>query len=380
LRILVLGKGNIGAVSAKDLAQTLPSVEIVVADKKLNQNSHIDNSVFLVQLDASNYRKLVDFAKEFDLVIGALPGAIGYQSVKACIDAKVDMVDISYMPQNPLMLNQDALKAHVTIVPDCGLAPGLSSMLVGHAVGLLDHVENVHVMVGGLPKERFPPLGYTITWSVNGLMDEYTRKARIVQNGKMMEVEPLSGLEKVEFPKVGQLEAFYTDGLRTLPHTVKGVKSMWEKTLRYPGHAKRIRLLKALGFFNEETIKVDDVIITPRKVTAQLFEKKLRRPKIRDIVVMQVDVSGEKEGINTCYTYRLLDEYDEKCETTAMARTTAYPASVVAQFLVQKTIKEKGIVPPEKLGIKENIFKKLMFELKKREICIMQETVQMLDI
>lgn len=370
MRILVLGGGNIGTVVAKDLAESLPSIEIVIADKKPSRIKEVKDNVSLVQLDASNHHELVDTAKRFDLVIGALPGKIGYRSVKSCIDAEVDMVDVSYMPENPLMLNQDAVKAHVTVIPDCGLAPGLSSMLVGHAVSMLDQVENVHVTVGGLPKEPLPPLDYTITWSVNGLIDEYTRKARIVENGKIIEVETLSGLEKVEFPTVGELEAFYTDGLRTLLHTVKGVKSMWEKTLRYPGHAGKIRLLKALGFFNEEPVEVDNISVPPRKVTAELFGKKLRRPEVRDMVVMKVDVGGVKEKVKTRYTYHLLDDYDEECGVTAMARTTAYPASVVAQFLVQKSVEQKGVVPPEKLGMKENVFNKIMAELKKREIKI----------
>lgn len=372
MRILVLGGGNIGIVVAKDLAESLPSFEVVVADKKPSRIKGVKDNISLVQLDASNYNELVDVAKTFDLVVGALPGEIGYQSVKACIDAKVDMVDVSYMPENPLTLNQDAVKAHVTVIPDCGLAPGLSSMLVGHAVSMLDRVDNVHVMVGGLPRERLPPLGYTVTWSVDGLIDEYSRKARIIENGETVEVEVLSGLEKLEFSNVGELEAFYTDGLRTLLHTVKGVKSMWEKTLRYPGHAEKIKLLKALGFFSEEPVEVNNFSVSPRKVTAKLFGKKLRRPEVRDRVVMKVDVNGVKEEVETCFTYHMLDDYDEKFGVTAMARTTAYPASVVAQFLVQKAITEKGVVPPEKIGMKKNLFNKIMAELEEREIKIVQ--------
>jgi len=141
-----------------------------------------------VRLDAHNYHGLVDTMKKFDIVIGTLPGNLGYRSVKAAIDAGIDMVDLSYMPENPLTLNEDAVKADVTIVPDCGVAPGLSNLLVGRAISKLDQVEEVDIMVGGLPEVPAPPLGYTITWSVEGLIDEYTRKAKIVENGEVVEI------------------------------------------------------------------------------------------------------------------------------------------------------------------------------------------------
>ncbi|MFB0514396.1 MAG: saccharopine dehydrogenase family protein, partial [Candidatus Bathyarchaeia archaeon] len=293
-------------------------------------------------------------------------------SVKAAIDAKVDMVDVSYMPENPLTLNQDAVKAGVTIVPDCGVAPGLSNLLVGRVISKLDQVENIYIMVGGLPEEPAPPLGYTITWSVEGLIDEYTRKARIVENGEVVEVEALTGLEEVEFAGVCKLEGFYTDGLRTLLHTVKGVNNMWEKTLRYPGHVEKIKLLKTLGFFDEHPIEVENVRLPPRKVTIKLLEKKLQRPEIKDILAMKVQVSGITEKSKKCYVYHLLDRYDQKHEITAMARTTAYPASILAQLIAQKTIEEKGVIPLEKLGPQEKIFNKILAELDKRQVKIVK--------
>ncbi len=377
MRILVLGYGNIGSVLATDLAESMPSTEVVIAGRHRNKAEkaataiHKEN-VTGFQLDANNYHGLVDTMKKFDLVIGTLPGDVGYRSVKAAIDAKVDMVDVSYMPENPLTLNQDAIKAGVTIVPDCGVAPGLSNLLVGRAISKLDQVENIHIMVGGLPEEPVPPLGYTITWSVEGLIDEYTRKTRIVENGEVVEVEALTGLEEVEFPGVGKLEGFYTDGLRTLLHTVKGVKNMWEKTLRYPGHVEKIKLLKTLGFFDEHPIEIENVHLPPRKVTIKLLEKKLRRPEIKDILAMKVEVSGITEESRNCYVYHLLDRYDQEHGVTAMARTTAYPASILAQLISQKAIEEKGVIPLEKLGVKEKIFNEILAELEKRQVKIVE--------
>ncbi len=377
MRILVLGYGNIGSVLATDLAECMPSTEVVIAGRhrdKAEEAATVINreNVTGFQLDAHNYHGLVDAMKKFDLVIGTLPGDVGYRSVKAAVDAKVDMVDVSYMPENPLTLNEDAIKADVTIVPDCGVAPGLSNMLVGRAISKLDQVENIHVMIGGVPEEPVPPLGYIITWSIEGLIDEYTRKAKIVENGEVVEVEALTGLEEVEFPGVGKLEGFYTDGLRTLLHTVKGVRNMWEKTLRYPGHVEKIKLLKTLGFFDEHPIEVENARLPPRKVTIRLLERKLRRPEIKDILVMTVEVGGIAEGSRRCYVYQLLDRYDQKRGVTAMARTTAYPASILAQLIAQKAIEEKGVIPLEKLGVKEEIFNKILAELEKRQVKIVE--------
>ena len=375
--ILVLGYGNIGLVLAKDLAENMPSTEVVIAGRHRNKAeaavAAIDRkNVRGIRLDADKYLILVDVMKRFDLVIGALPGDIGYQSVKAAIEARVDMVDVSFMPENPLTLDGNAVKAGVTIVPDCGVAPGISNLLVGHAISKLDEVESIRVIVGGLPEEHVPPLGYVVTWSVANLLDEYSRKAKIVKNGKVAEVEALTGLEEVEFPGVGKLEAFYTDGLRTLLHTVKGVKNMWEKTLRYPGHAEKVKLLEALGFFDGDPIDVGSARLPPREVTVELLKKKLRRPEIRDILAMKVDVSGIAEGSKRRFSYHLLDRYDTENGITAMARTTAYPASIIGQLIASKAIEEKGVIPLEKLGVKERLFNKILLELEKRQVKIVE--------
>jgi saccharopine dehydrogenase-like NADP-dependent oxidoreductase len=230
-------------------------------------------------------------------------------------------------------------------------------------------------MVGGFPEIPVPPLGYVITWSPESLIDEYTRKTRIVKNGRIINVEALDGLEEVEFPNVGRLEAFYTDGLRTLLHTVDKVDSMWEKTLRYPGHAEKVKLLKALGLFDERQINVGDVSLSPRAIMAKLLEQKLCRPEVKDIVALKVEVSGARDGLQKRLEYTLLERYDEKRGITAMARTTAYPASIIAQLILGKAIKEHGVVPPEKLGKNEKLFQTFMNELRKRKVEIIEEII-----
>ncbi len=378
MRILVLGCGNIGSVAAEDFAGSMGTFEVFVADKNVARAKEVAeaismNNVSHIQLDASNYGELVNTIRNFDLVTGFLPGNLGYRLIKASIEAGRNLVDVSYMPNNPLRLNEEAVEAGVTVIPDCGLAPGISNVLVGHALKKLDRVSTVHIMVGGLPEKPVPPLGYIVTWSPENLIDEYTRKARIIKNGKIVDVETLSGLEKVQFPNVGMLEAFFTDGLRTLLHTVKNVGDMWEKTLRYPGHAEKIGLLKILGFFDEEQIRVDGVNLSPKKLTAKLFERKLRKREIRDIVAMKIEVSGIRNDRHVSFVYHMLDRYDEDRGITAMARTTAYPASIVAQLMFRKVVKENGVVPLERLGASEKFFSMFLSELEMRGIEITEE-------
>jgi saccharopine dehydrogenase-like NADP-dependent oxidoreductase len=380
MKVLILGCGNIGSVAADDFAKSMSSVEVFAADKNAARAKEAakrvgTENISWIQLDVSNYSELVKELENFDLVMGFLPGSLGYRLVKACVEVGRDLVDVSFMPENPLTLNSKALEANVTIVPDCGLAPGISNILVGHALDRLDRIQTVHIFVGGLPETPLPPLGYVVTWSTESLIDEYTRKARIVEDGEIVDVEALSGLEKVEFPNVGELEAFYTDGLRTLLHTVNDLDSMWEKTLRYPGHAEKVGLLKALGFFDEKHIHVEGVNLSPKKLTAKLLEQKLCKPKIKDIVTLKVEVSGVKEGKQVRHVYHLFDRHDEKRGITAMARTTAYPASIIAHLILRKTIKEKGVVPPEKLGMHEEFFQVFLNELEKREVKITKKEV-----
>jgi lysine 6-dehydrogenase len=380
MKILALGCGNIGSVAAKDFAKSMSSVKVVIADKEsakareVAERIDVDN-VSWMRLDASNTTELLNALKNFDLVIGFLPGKLGYGLAKACIAAERDLVDVSFMSENPLALNEEAVRAGVTIVPDCGLAPGISNILVGHALSRLDSVQDVHITVGGLPEKATPPLGYTITWSPESLIDEYSRRAMIIRNHEEVEVEALSGLETVIFPEVGELEAFYTDGLRTLLSTVENARSMWEKTLRYKGHAEKIRLLKELGFFDEKPVEIDALSLPPRRLTAKLLELKLRKPEIKDIVLMKVEVCGFEENKRIRYVYRLLDRYDEERGITAMARTTAYPASIMAQLTLKKLIKQKGVVPPEKIGMKKELFDTILAALERRGIRIREEIV-----
>ena len=382
MKILVIGCGNIGFVVARDLAENLPSAEIVLADVDKTRVSEAASrinrqNVSWVRLDASNETELKGALKGFDLAVGALPGSMGYQVCRAAVAAKVDLVDVSYMPEDVMVFNEEALRAGVSLLPDYGMSPGLGNILAGHAISRLDKVESVHMLNGGLPEKPVPPLGYVITWSVNDLIDMYSRRVNIVKNGRTVQVEPLSGLEETDFPGVGKLEAFYTDGLRTLLYTVKGCEDMWEKTLRYPGHVEKIKLLKTLGFFEEKPVQLGNAAVSPKELTARLFERELKKKGVPDIVVMSIEVTGKEKGKHVAFTYHVFESADEKLQVTAMARTTAYTTSAAAQLLAKGMITEKGVIPPEKLGMDRQLYDEFMRTMKAHGI-IVAETRRLL--
>jgi saccharopine dehydrogenase-like NADP-dependent oxidoreductase len=373
MKILVIGCGNIGFVAARDLAENLPSTEVVLADVdkvRVSEAAFRINrqNVSWIRLDASNKTELTSTLKDFDLAVGALPGSMGYQVCKAAIAAKTDLVDVSYMPEDVMTLNKEASRAGVSLLPDYGMSPGLGNILAGHAISKLDSVESVHMLNGGLPEKPLPPLGYVITWSVNDLIDMYNRKVNIVKSGKTVQVEPLSGLEEIEFPGVGRLEAFYTDGLRTLLYTVKDCKDMWEKTLRYPGHVEKIKLLKTLGFFQEKPVQIGEIAVSPKEVTARLFEKGLKKKDVPDIVVMCIQVTGKQNGKPVMFSYYVFESVDKKLHVTAMARTTAYTTSAATQLVARGMVAEKGVIPPETLGMNQKLYEEFMHIMKAHKV------------
>ena len=375
MKILVLGCGNIGSVAARDLAENLPSAEIVVADASKTRAEETAKeigraNVSFTLIDATNRNELTDTIGKFDLAVGALPGFLGFRVCKASISAKVDIVDVSFMPEDVMKLHKDALKAKVCVIPDCGMSPGLGSMLVGRASSQLDTVESVHMFNGGLPEKPVPPLEYVITWSAKDLIELYTRRANIVRNGKLTQVPGTSGVEELTFPGVGNLEGFYSDGLRSLLKTVKVTGDMWEKSLRYPGHAEKINLLENLGFFEKKPVQVEGAEVSPRALTERLLEMKLKKPGTPDIVAMLIEIVGLKNAKRIQFQYRMLERFDKKRNVTAMARTTAYTTSVVAQLVAKRVIAEKGVIPTEKLGMNKKVYTRFMGMMKKKGVTI----------
>jgi saccharopine dehydrogenase-like NADP-dependent oxidoreductase len=373
MKVIVLGCGKIGSVTARDFSQIVEGSQITMSDisRERASNAASEIGATWTRLDTSDYSAMVKKINKFDMVLGALPGDLGYSAQKAAVEAGVDMVDVSFTPEDPLGLDEAAMKAGVTIIPDCGVAPGLSNLLVGYSASRLDTLDEAHILVGGIPETPVPPLGYAITWSADGLIDEYTRDVSIIVDSRNIQVPALSGLEEIDFPGVGKLEAFYTDGLRSLVKSFPKVKSMYEKTLRYPGHVEKIKLLRELGFFSEEPLIIDTgTRVSPKFITARIFERSLWNPEIGDILAMRIEVIGEVNGMQHNYRYKVLERFDQETGISAMARTTAFTAAIVAKMLALGKISLKGVIPMEKLGMNHKFVRSLISNLEKKGVQI----------
>jgi len=307
--------------------------------------------------------------QDADLVISAVPGFLGFRTLQAIIEAGKNVVDIAFFPEDPFELDEPAKRAGVTAIVDCGVAPGMSNLLVGHVSSLLDKTESVAIYVGGLPENREGLFEYRAVFSPIDVIEEYIRPSRIVQDGEIVIREALSGVEVLHFPDAGDLEAFNTDGLRTLAHTIDA-PNMIEKTLRYPGHAAKMQLLRDMGLFSTEAVELQDgTSVRPIDLTTKLlFPLWELKEGERDLTVMRIQVSGIKNGTSVRHTYDLIDRFDEASGTTSMARTTGYAATMAARMLAEGLFDETGIHPPEFIGRKPECVDFLLAGLRDRGI------------
>jgi lysine 6-dehydrogenase len=371
-RVVVIGCGRMGSVIAREIACLSPDSHLILADKDVSRVRRLASEIGAdriegVYLNASRVGDIGRVMKGADVAIGALPSKYGYNCLLGAIKAGVNLVDISYVEEDPLALNRRAKERGIIIVPDCGLAPGLSNLLIGRACSTMDEVKEARIYVGGLPQLPRPPLNYSVTWSLEDLIEEYTRKVRILINGEVREVPPLSGLEKVDlFPEVGELEAFYTDGLRTMLRLRRKVGNMFEKTLRYPGHASKFKTLYELGFLDDKEVEVEGHKISARKFTERVLEEHLASKDPRDLVLLFVEAIGKRGGKARGLKFRLVEKFREEKKVTAMSELVSFMASTVSKLILDGEIKKRGVIPPEDLGMELDIFWKLMEELKKR--------------
>ena len=364
-KVIVLGAGMVGSAIALDLAK---DYDVTAADKRREPLLTLKaKGIKIKQCDLSNHKKLHDLVKNFDLVIGAVPGFMGFQTLKTVIAAKKNVVDISFFPEDAFLLNKSAHKHDVTAIVDCGVAPGLSNMIAGYHHHRM-MVENFECFVGGLPKQRKPPFEYKAPFSPIDVIEEYLRPARLVVNDDEVVRDALSEIEMVRFENVGELEAFNTDGLRSLLHTVD-IPNMKEKTLRYPGYAGKLKLLRDAGFFGSKPIRVNGTMIKPIDFTTNILfpQWKLEKGE-KEFTVMRVIVTGNENGKAIRYEYNLHDEYDAKSGITSMARTTGYTCTAAARLVLEGDYDQKGISPPEFIGAREECFSFVMQELSKRGV------------
>jgi saccharopine dehydrogenase-like NADP-dependent oxidoreductase len=351
MRITVLGGGRVGAAIAKDLAEDREhTVTVVDRSAQALAGFGYADGVVPVRGDLGDPGAVRAIVEDHDLVIGAVPGALGFQTAKAVLEAGKHIVDISFFPEDPSLLDEPARRAGVTAVIDCGVAPGLSNMVLGHVESELDHVRRYECFVGGLPVNRTPPWAYRAPFSPADVLEEYRRPARLRRDGHAVTVPALSEIESVHFPEVGELEAFNTDGLRTLLHTTT-VPDLSGKTLRYPGHARRIIALRDAGFFGTEPVRVGGMDVRPIDVTSRLlFDQWYLSDDERDLTVMRIIVEGRRGEEEIRRQFDLLDYYDDDRRVASMSRTTGYTCAAVARLVANGSFRRPGIVPPEYIG------------------------------
>lgn len=364
-KIIVLGSGMVGRIMAVDLARDF---DVTAADlRPANLERLKGTPVKPLAADLSDAGAVGRAVEGFDLVVGAVPGSLGFSTLRAVLEAGKDTVDISFFPEDAFLLDGLAAKNGRTAVVDCGVAPGMSNMILGHHASRMS-VTHFACYVGGLPFKRDFPFEYKAPFSPADVIEEYTRPARYVENGHLVVKPALSDAELMDFPEVGTLEAFNSDGLRSLIATMS-IPNMIEKTLRYPGHVERIKALRDSGFLDPEEIEVGGSRIRPLDFTSALLFKQWHLHEEDDeFTVMRIVIKGEEEGRPREIVYDLFDRRDRATGFSSMARTTGFPATAAARLILSGAFARKGICPPEYIGSDESCFRSVMAELESRNV------------
>ena len=354
LKVVIFGAGLMGTTIARDLVKSKEVERVTLCDVDVSRLraarlAEISPKLRLKKHDVRHRVQTIDLLRRFDVGIGALPHDLCEYPIRATLAAAVGYVDLIYgWRYERSKIGLAAKRRGIAIIPACGLAPGLSNVLAWAAVDKLDSVHDVHIKTGGIPERPRPPLNYRIVFSFEAVLEEYLRKARIVRNGRIMDVEALSGLEEITFPQpIGRCECFYTDGLSTLVQTIRHVRNMDEKTIRWPGHVAQIRTLIECGLLELKPITHNSHRIIPRKFTEQVLSDRLSLGNEKDLTLLRVDVVGKKNGKTVHNRYDMIDHYDSRNNITSMARTTSYPCAAAAQLLGSSRIAVTGLVPPE---------------------------------
>ena len=376
MKILVLGAGRMGHGAVFDLAHSFSEVKAVtVADADFARAQAVAGNikspkVSAIELDVSDYEKCVLAMRGHDAAISCVNYWYNLELSKAAIETETNFCDLggnNYVVDEQLALDAEAKKANINIIPDCGLAPGMVSILAMHGANRFDETEEIHIRVGGLPQNPKPPLNYQLVFSVEGLINEYIESARVIRNGEIKEVESMTELESLEFENFPVLEAFQTSGgTSTLPETFLGkIKELDYKTIRYAGHCEKFKTMIDLGLCSSEEIVADYVKVKPRKVLGELLQNHLPADE-PDYVLIRLEFVGTKGSERKSLRYDIVDKFDETTNLSAMMRTTAFPASIIAQMMARGDVKMRGATPQEKAIDAE----KFVAELEKRNIRI----------
>jgi saccharopine dehydrogenase-like NADP-dependent oxidoreductase len=365
-KIVVLGAGLVGKAMAIDLAKDYDVTSVDINEEALKSLQAL--GINTQKTDLSDQKQLAELIKPFDLVVGAVPGFMGLQTAKTVIEGGKNMVDISFFPEDPFQLDDLAKKNNVTIITECGVAPGMGNIILGYHNQRMK-IHTYECLVGGLPVVREWPYEYKAVFSPIDVIEEYIRPARYVQNGAVVIKEALSDPELIHFAEAGTLESWNSDGLRSLIKTMPNIPNMIEKTLRYPGCIEYLRVLRETGFFSYEEIEVKGVKVRPVDVTAKLlFPKWKLKPGEEEFTVMRIRMQGEENGVAKTYEYNLFDKTDKETQTISMARTTGYTCTGAAHLVLDGKFTRKGICPPEYVGEDESHFRFMVEYLKARNV------------
>jgi len=366
-KVIVLGAGMVGSAIAIDLAK---NYDVTSADVNTQNLSKLKKQkIKTVLSDLSDENELQSLVKDYNLVIGAVPGFMGFKTLKAVIKAGKNIVDISFFSEDPFELDSLAKEKNVTAVVDCGVAPGFSNIILGYHNKRMN-IDFFKCCIGGLPFKRTMPFQYKAPFSPIDVIEEYIRPARLRENSFEVVKEALSGSELIEVENIGTLEAFNTDGLRTLLRTMK-IPTMIEKTLRYPGHIDVIKSLKQAGYFSHQPIDVNGAKIKPVELSAKLlFPLWKLEENEPEFTYMQIHIKGKEKGSEKEYLYKMFDRFDEETKTSSMARTTGYTCNAAAYLILKGLYKRRGISPPEYVGEDENCFRKIRAYLEARNVVV----------
>ena len=372
MKIVVLGGGRVGRAIVRDLAAEEDFSVLVVDVDPVAVERLTEHGADGVVADLSDPENVSKAVADADLVVSAVPGFMGYATVERVLQEGRPVVDISFFREDAFGLDELAKEAGVPCLVDCGVAPGLSNLVLGRLEEHLDETYSYHCLVGGLPVERLWPWEYKALFSPRDVIQVYTRPARLRRQGVEVTLPALSEVELVEFQGLGTLEAFNTDGLRSLLKTSK-TPEMVEKTMRYPGHAEKMRMLREGGFFSTENVLVESGQARPLDVTeALLIDAWHFGEGEPDLTVMRIVIEGAKGDHALRHTYSLLDYYNTDTETSSMARTTGYTCTGMARLIARGLWTEPGVAPPEVVGRNAECFDSVIQHLEKRNIQIFQ--------
>ena len=380
-KVIVLGGGLVGSVMALDLAFD-EDYAVTVADANRNVLDRLvarsgDRMTPLDNVDFSSPASITRAVKDHDIVVGAVPGSMGFAMMGAVIRAGKSMSDISFMGEDYFRWDEEAKKAGVTLMEDVGVSPGFSNMLIGSSVSEMDSVESVEIYVTGLPTEPKEPFNYRFVFSPDDCIEEYVRPVRLKRSGKIIEMPALSEnmiyrfkIPGVELP---EMEGFLTDGLRSLLKTIPA-SNICEKTLRYPGTAERLAFLREIGLFSTGPVKVKGQKVVPRDVFAALAYPMMKLgEKEKEFTFLQVDINGYLKGKPILHRYRMYDERDEKTGYTSMARTTGFTCVIMARLIAEGLVDMPGVHAPEAIGDKPEVVARFIAEMEKRGVKVTKE-------